>query len=313
MEALTSDYLEHCRNHYSGETMRHLQWQIGKFTAYLERLGRDYRSVKKEDVEACLAAVTQSQQIRRKMLTTVRAFYEFAISRNDGDVMENPCRDLHVGREKSAELPRVPSVHKVAAALSGSSGGSVRDLRNMAMIELAYGSGLRRAEIVRLNITDIDCRGMTARVTGKGNKVRIIPVTQAACNAIREYLLERKASRGPLFVGHPAETRLVPCSLNLIFKQNGGIRPHLYRHACATHMLSNGCDIRILQELLGHEYLTTTQVYTHIDKHDLRRIVNGVHPRSRARSEPLLRELPGSVERDSGPPVIARTPAFHLL
>jgi site-specific recombinase XerD len=304
MEALTSDFLRHCRNRYSGETVRGVAWQIGKFSAYLERLGKDYRSVKKEDVEACLAAVTQSQQIRRKMLATIRAFYEFAISSNPGAVMENPCRDLHVGREKAAGLPRVPSVHKIAEALSGSSGG-IRDLRNRAMIELAYGSGLRRAEIVRLNVTDIDCRGMTARVTGKGNKVRIVPVTQAACNAIREYLLERKASRGPLFVGHPAETRLVPCSLNLIFKQNGGIRPHLYRHACATHMLSNGCDIRILQELLGHEYLTTTQVYTHIDKHDLRRIVNGVHPRSRARPGPLLRELPESLERSTGPPAAA--------
>lgn len=305
MESLTSDYLQQCRNHYSGETVRSVAWQIGTFSAYLERLGKGYRQMSKDDVETLLAAVTKSRQIRRKMLATIRALYEFAISRTPGDVMENPCRDLHVGREKAARLPRVPSVDKIDAALSGSSGGSIRDLRNRAMIELAYGSGLRRVEIVRLNVTDIDCRGMTGRVIGKGNKVRIVPLTQAACNAVREYLLERKASRGPLFVGHPQGTRLVPCSLNLIFKQNGGIRPHLYRHACATHMLGNGCDIRILQELLGHEYLTTTQVYTHIDKHDLRRIVNGVHPRSRARPGPLLRELPGSLERATSPPAAA--------
>jgi site-specific recombinase XerD len=310
MEALTNDFLLHCRNRYSGESVRHMRWQIGKFRRYLEELGRDYWAVSKEDVETCLVSVTQSQQIRRKMLGTVRAFYEFAISRNPGDVMENPCRDLQVGREKAAELPRVPSVREIAVALPTTSGGSVlrrrsatiRDLRNRAMIELAYGSALRRAEIVRLNIADIDCSGMTARVTGKGNKVRIVPLTHAACDAVREYLLERKAARGPLFVAHPQGTRLAPCSLNLIFKKTGGIRPHLYRHACATHMLGNGCDIRIIQELLGHEYLTTTQVYTHIDKHDLRRIVNRVHPRSCVRSGPVrARPLPGTLERTNGP------------
>lgn len=305
MEALTSDFLQHCRNRYSGESVRHMRWQIGKFSAYLERLGKDWRSVTEEDVESLLASVTKSQQIRRKMLATVRALYEFAISRNPGEVMENPCRDLHMGREKAPMLPRVPSVSKITDTLSCAPNGTIRDLRNRAMIELAYGSGLRRAEIVRLNIADIDCRGMTARVSGKGNKVRIVPVTHASCSAVRDYLLERKAACGPLFVAHPQGTRLTPCSLNLIFKKNGGIRPHLYRHACATHMLGNGCDIRILQELLGHEYLTTTQVYTHIDRHDLRRIVNGVHPRSRARPGPLLRELPGSLERTTGPPAAA--------
>jgi site-specific recombinase XerD len=322
MEALTNDFLLHCRNRYSRETVRHLTWQMGKFRRYLEEQGRDYRAVSKEDVETYLISVTHSQQIRRKMLATVRAFYEFAIIRNPGDVMENPCRDLQVGREKAAELPRVPSVHEIAAALPTTSGGSVlrrrsatiRDLRNRAMIELAYGSALRRAEIVRLNIADIDCCGMTARITGKGNKVRIVPLTHAACDAVREYLLERKAARGPLFVAHPQGTRLAPVTLNGIFSKTGGIRPHLYRHACATHMLESGCDIRIIQELLGHEYLTTTQVYTHIDKHDLRRVVNRIHPRSRARSGPVWDgSLPRTMERTSGPFADTGKPFFHLF
>jgi integrase/recombinase XerC len=304
MKTLTDEFLRHCRNRYSTETVRHLRWQLGKFCRYFEEQSKDYRMVSKENVESCLLETTQSRQIRRKMLLTISAFYDFVKSHYPENSVTNPCRGLHIGRGKAKGLPVVPSVTEIAGALSQAptEGGSLHDLRNRAMLELAYGSGLRRSEIVRLNITDIDLVGMTGRVTGKGDKVRIVPLSHAACEAMREYLLERKAARGPLFIAHPKGTRLTPFSLNAIFKKTGGIRPHLYRHACATHMLKNGCDIRIIQELLGHEYLTTTQVYTHITTHDLGSIVNRIHPRSGPiRCDPV----PGAMERATGPPAEA--------
>jgi len=282
VKTLTDEFLQYCRNRYTAETVRHLSWQLGRFCRYLEEHGKDYRSVSKEEMEKWLLTITESRQIRRKMLATIFAFYEFVKSNYPQHAVPNPCCGLHVGREKAGGPGRVPSTHEIAAALSGTNGGSICDLRNRAMLELAYGSALRRAEITRLNITDVDRHGMTARITGKGNKVRIVPLTHAACEAMRAYLLERKAAFGPLFTAHPQGTRLTPPTLNGIFNKTGGIRPHLYRHACATHMLGNGCDIRTIQELLGHKYLTTTQKYIHINKYDLRRVVNGIHPRSKS-------------------------------
>jgi site-specific recombinase XerD len=288
MEKDINAFLQYCRNRYSMSTMIQLKQQMGIFFRYLEKQNKNYYSMSKEDVEDCLLIVTQSRQIRRKMLATICAFYEFVNSRYPDNAVTNPCCDLHMRREKAKGLPVVPSVTQVTAALSGASPKSLWDVRNRAMLELAYGSGLRRSEIVRLNIADVDLAAMIGRVTGKGGKVRIVPLTHAACEAMRQYLRRRKAACGPLFVAHPNETRLTPFSLNAIFRKTGGIRPHLYRHACATHMLKNGCDIRIIQELLGHQYLTTTQVYTHITTHDLEGVVNRIHPRSSVRTPPVL-------------------------
>jgi integrase/recombinase XerC len=284
VKTLTDEFLRCCANRYSTSTMIQLKQRIVKFCRYLEEHGKDFRSMSKEDMEDFLTTVTTSRQIRRRMALAISSLYEFNNSRHPEHVIANPCRDLHVRREKANGLPVVPSVTQVTAALSGAFKNSLWDVRNRAMLELAYGSGLRRSEIVRLNVTDIDLTAMTGRVTGKGGKVRIVPLTHAACEAMREYLRKRKAACGPLFVAHPSGTRLTPFTLNAIFKKTGGIRPHLYRHACATHMLKNGCDIRIIQELLGHQYLTTTQVYTHITTHDLSGIVNRIHPRSPERS-----------------------------
>ena len=287
MKALTEEFLRMRRNRCTMETMRQIRWQMGKFCRYLEEHGKDYRSVSKEEMETWLMAVTESRQIRRKMLLTVSSFYEFVAGHHPENASGNPCGGIQVRREKSKKLPQVPSMTQIMAALRDASNGTLWGLRNRAMLELAYGSGLRRAEIARLDVADIDFAAMTGRVTGKGGKIRIVPLTHAAREALREYLLERKAAHGPLFTAHPQGTRLTPPTLNGIFNKTGGIRPHLYRHACATHMLGNGCDIRTIQKLLGHKYLTTTQVYTHIYRHDLRCVINKIHPRSRNRLGPV--------------------------
>jgi site-specific recombinase XerD len=194
---------------------------------------------------------------------------------------------VEVRYRPSRKLPPVPTLATIESAITdeGTMTGKNDEervllaLRNKAMIELSYGSGLRRSEIARLAIEDLDFTAATARILGKGGKSRIVPLTAAACEAIRAYLSHRRASTGPLFVSVTKGTRLQSDSLWLIFKRTGGIRPHLYRHACATHLLKNGCDLRIIQELLGHTLLTSTQLYTHIEKHDLRRVINSAHPR----------------------------------
>jgi site-specific recombinase XerD len=183
-------------------------------------------------------------------------------------------------RSRSFRLFRVPSASVVQEiiTLTGEREKAL-DKRNSLMLELAYGSGLRRMELIRLNVEDVDLVERTAHVWGKGNKDRIVPITGAAVNALREYLFLSPIPRGPLLRSHSGR-RLTPEEITWIFKRKIGIRPHLFRHACAVHMLQNGCNIRYIQKLLGHERLDSTQIYTQIDKKNLGEIINKTHPRN---------------------------------
>jgi hypothetical protein len=141
------------------------------------------------------------------------------------------------------------------------------------------GSGLRRCELTRFDVEDIDFDGKQVYVNGKGGKTRIVPLTATAVSALSEYIALRHASRGPLFVTVKGR-RLHGITVNLIYHKKYRTRPHLLRHACATHLLKNGCDLRLIQQLLGHEHLTTTQRYTHILPVDVATAVERLHPRA---------------------------------
>jgi site-specific recombinase XerD len=196
---------------------------------------------------------------------------------------ENPARHVRLLKSAGRKLPRVPSAEKVRKAIRSVSGcNSLILLRNRTLIELAYGSGLRAGELERLNIEDIDTREHTVYVCGKGDKTRIVPLTSKAVESVQAYCAERRVHRGPLFVGYHYGRRLKVQMVGKIFRDKTGIRAHLYRHACATHMLKNGCDTRYIQQLLGHVDLTSTQQYTHINKDDLKAVINRCHPRAGA-------------------------------
>ena len=156
---------------------------------------------------------------------------------------------------------------------------TVLALRDRLLIELAYGSGLRREELRRLNVADVNCDDREIRVLGKGNKIRIVPVTTKTIEVMREYLFARGVLGGPLFMSAWGR-RLSANSIYLIFKNRTGVNPHRLRHTCAGEMLKNGCSIRIIQEILGHNSLASTQIYTHIKKCDLSNVLNVKHPRS---------------------------------
>jgi site-specific recombinase XerD len=146
------------------------------------------------------------------------------------------------------------------------------------MAELIYGSGLRKSELVGVDIEDIDFTEEVVQVTGKGNKVRNVPLTEKCLSLIREYLSERQAYRRLLFKSQH-NRRISKQTVYEVLKLRACMRPHQLRHACATHMLTNGCPTRVLQELLGHKDLRSTQVYTHLDKEQLREVINKNHPR----------------------------------
>jgi integrase/recombinase XerC len=185
-------------------------------------------------------------------------------------------------------------VDQVASLLS-LDGDDLLTVRDRAILELFYSSGLRLAELVELNLEDLDLIDQTVRVTGKGSKTRIVPVGQQARAALEAWLARRSAAAAidsPAVFVSVRGTRLAARSIQARLKkwakrQGAGLalHPHMLRHSFASHLLESSGDLRAVQELLGHASISTTQVYTHLDFQHLAHIYDKAHPRSRRRDD----------------------------
>jgi site-specific recombinase XerD len=284
MESELFDFMRHIRPKVASTTYRCKLWKLRAFYKYLATRRKTPANVTRSVVEEYLSGLHCSQQYLQAICLVIREFYDFMLLRYPHcSPEENPAAGIAFKPDGNRHLPDVPSqtaVDEIFARLSDAD--DELDLRNRLMAELAYGSGLRRGELHRLNIEDIDPEENTVRVLGKGNKRRVVPVTENALVTLRDYLLYRRASRGPLFAAKNGR-RITVQRVYYAMRDRVGIRPHLLRHACATHLLKNGCGIRVIQELLGHERLDTTYIYTAVEKENLRGVVNCSHPRSTTR------------------------------
>jgi integrase/recombinase XerD len=193
---------------------------------------------------------------------------------------------------KSRKLPQVLSYAEVTKLLESASGGDPIELRDRALLELMYGCGLRASEAVGLELTDIDLRRAFVRPHGKGSKERIVPLGSAAAAAVNRYL----RSGRPELVGTKPERKLFvnfrggPLTRQGLYKiiqrhakaagLEGKMSPHTLRHTFATHLLSGGCDLRSVQEMLGHADVSTTQLYTHLSTERIRDVYFKAHPRA---------------------------------
>jgi integrase/recombinase XerC len=280
MESELLDYLQHIRLRVASTTYTRKLWQIQSFTRWLENERKHYAEVSRSDVERFLLSIDAGQQFRQAVCGVVREFYDFLRVRHPlACPHENPAAKIAFKPDKSQCLPKVPSQAAVGEIFDRlSDNGSDLRIRDRLMAELAYGSGLRRTELARLDIEDIDLESNTAYVTGKGDKPRVVPITSRTADMVRDYLRRRHATRGPLLVSFFGR-RMRPGSVYYALRYRVGMRPHLLRHACATHLLQSGCGVRVIQELLGHNRLSTTYLYTAIDKNMLRQVVNRSHPR----------------------------------
>jgi integrase/recombinase XerC len=226
-----------------------------------------------------------------RRLSALRQFLGFLV--RAGEIATNPA--VHVQAPKpSRRLPATLDADQIAKllALEGDDDLTVRD---RAIFELLYSSGLRLAELVGLDIVDLDIDDRSVRVTGKGNKTRVLPVGARALQALRSWLLQRGAISLPqeqaLFVsrrGTRLAARTIQQRLKQWAKRQGAgfnVHPHLLRHSFATHLLESSRNLRAVQELLGHASISTTQVYTHLDFQHLAQIYDQSHPRARRRGE----------------------------
>lgn len=221
-----------------------------------------------------------------RMLSAWRGYYRY-LARGHG-FLHNPCQGLHA--PKSAKhLPHALSPDE-ASRLVEIPVERPQALRDKAILELFYSSGLRLSELSGLRVEDVNLDDATVRVTGKGNKTRIVPVGSHAIAAIRFWLEERNKSFGsqsalfPGKSGKPLSQRAIQyCVRKWAVKQgiSGNVHPHVLRHSFASHVLQSSGDLRAVQEMLGHASISTTQVYTHLDFQYLAKAYDKAHPRAK--------------------------------
>ncbi|OHB54326.1 MAG: tyrosine recombinase XerC [Planctomycetes bacterium GWF2_50_10] len=232
-----------------------------------------------------------SKSTMARKIATLRSFYKFLVKRNY--VKSNPCMAVRTPKQEK-RLPKFLDFEQVQKLLSTPGTGSWLAARDRAILETLYSTGLRVSELVGLNLDDIDFLGEVVHVRGKGKKERIAPIGSNALQSIQcyiEYRNKRAASNSNfdsrvLFVnkhGQRLSTRSVRRKMDKYLIMAGldpAISPHTLRHSFATHMLNNGADLRSVQELLGHQSLSTTQIYTHLTTSKLKEVYDAAHPRS---------------------------------
>jgi len=272
MRTELENFLRALKLRVSQTTYIRKEWQIKSFYKYLLYHNIDYTQVNKETVEKYLQTLTCCISSKRQLCNVIGEFFNFLN-------IDNPVHEITFKKDIRKKLPKVPSqvvIERIISTMSVEQ--TILSFMNRLIVELAYGSGLRRLELVKLNIDDVDLENRTVYVQGKGGRNRIVPITEKTVESMREYLAERKCWIGPLLVSYMGK-RLTVTGLYQITKRKHNIRPHQLRHACAGHMLKNGCSIRVIQELLGHKKLSATQIYTQISKDNLREVINQKHPR----------------------------------
>jgi integrase/recombinase XerC len=237
---------------------------------------------------------TKSTTARK--LATLRSFYKFLIRR--GKVSVNPLSTIRTPKQEK-RLPKCLDLEQVQKLLEAPGDGDVLSSRDKAMLEVLYSSGIRVSELVELDQSDIDLQEGVLRVRGKGRKDRLTPIGSQAIGALQKYFAMRQTEpkmNGPhasrVFLnkhGEPLSTRSVRRKLDKYLTVAGldpGISPHTLRHSFATHLLNNGADLRSVQELLGHQSLSTTQVYTHLTTARMKEVYDQAHPRADAPTIP---------------------------
>ncbi|WP_025724801.1 site-specific tyrosine recombinase XerD [Acholeplasma granularum] len=230
-----------------------------------------------------------AKSLSRK-LTSIKSFHQFLILENEVDV--DVTKEIESPKiEKN--LPTILSIDEVVNLLENIDKSTSLGLRNTALIELIYGSGLRVSELLNIKLTDIHMSQAYVIVVGKGSKERMVPLSDMAVIAIRNYLINGreellKSKNDLLFLnssGKPLSRVGFFKVLKKLAKDSGldetKVSPHTLRHSFATHLLENGMDLRSLQNLLGHEDISTTQIYTHISQHRLKEVYNKTHPRAK--------------------------------
>ncbi len=284
---------------YSNNTIAAYHNDLSQLVGYLRQKGRltspeDWRKVDKDAIISYILYLKErgyaSSTVARK-IAAVKSFFHHLF--RSGFLTDDPTATLDSPKVKK-RLPRSVSPEEIERLLAAAKGESPKALRDGAMLELLYATGMRVTELISLDLDDVDLEAGTVRCYGKGAKERVLPIHKRAVEALRLYLekgrprlVHDEGDKQALFL-NPRGQRLTRQGLWLIVKEyvqeadlDVHITPHTLRHSFATHMLNRGADLRNVQELLGHASLSTTQVYTRVSSERLREIYNEAHPRAK--------------------------------
>jgi integrase/recombinase XerC len=302
MDDLIAQYTDHLRTerNVSPHTLRNYLSDLAQFDNFLRNrqlcVGSngsiDVRKLDIHVVRAFLAALTQGRKkssIGRK-LAALKGFFRYLVAQKQID--KDPLLLIHSPKQEKP-LPNFLSVDDVFQLLGSVKIKTGLDVRNRAVLEVFYSTGVRVSELVGLNWADIDFQLGIIRVVGKGSKERIVPIGDVALEGLRDYAQEQRkrwnlSCKGeiPVFLNNRGEritTRSMARIVEKHLKQAGiqiKMGPHGLRHSFATHLLNSGADLRVIQELLGHASLSTTQRYTHLNLDQLTAVYDKAHPRA---------------------------------
>ena len=268
----------------SAHTVRAYRKDLEEFSAYADAKPEtmdliDIRSFIAGQINKGLSKITVSRR-----LSSIRSFFKYL--HREGYITANPAK-LVSNPKIPKMLPRYLSVDDVFSLIESPEGIGFVPVRDSAILELLYSSGLRVSELSGLNVDDLNIRESLVKIKGKGKKERIVPVGSKAVGAIKSYLVERmlRRSRDKALFLNRMGTRLTDRGVRRIVvkyarasSMTGHVGPHVLRHSFASHLLQGGADLRVIQELLGHASLSTTQKYTHLDITHLMDIYDKAHP-----------------------------------
>ncbi len=266
---------------------------LAKLLRFLDEEGLDVLGVTYEDLQQLVAGLHDigiHPRSQARIISGIKSFYKFLLI--DGYIQADPTELLETPKV-GVKLPEILSVEEIDRILASIDLTTAEGQRNRAMLEVLYSCGLRVSELVSLRIPDIYPNEEFIRVEGKGSKQRLVPISRTALREIQNYLYyrgEQVVKRGAediLFLNRRGAP-LTRVMVFLIIKRQAelagihkNISPHTFRHSFATHLLEGGANLRAIQEMLGHEKITTTEIYTHIDREFLRKEILEHHPRNK--------------------------------
>ena len=276
-------YLEIEKN-YSNHTLINYKRDLLDFSAFaskpVDKL--DYFAFRK--FLASLSAKGVKKKTQARKISTLKSFFKFLM--REGYIKTNPALSISYPKlEKS--LPKFLTEEEMKKFLDSMPEEDILDLRNKAIFELLYSSGIRVSELLGLDTDDVDLLGGIIKVKGKGKKERILPLGEAARGMLERYFEQRSSATKALFLnrfGRRLSAVGIRKAINKwskILAVKEKISPHVFRHSFATHLLNRGADLRSVQELLGHSNITTTQVYTHLTVDRLKKVYQKAHPRAK--------------------------------
>ncbi|MFO7890839.1 MAG: tyrosine recombinase XerC [bacterium] len=292
-----NDFLQYLssQRQYSHHTIEAYRRDILQFFELLYFNGssknKNINDIARHDIRNFISSLIRygmSKKSAQRKIAALKSFFAFLYKQNR--IHKNPVSGIALPKQEKV-LPKFLQEHEVSEIFKKIDTGSPSGIRDRAIIELFYSTGIRLSELSGLNIQDIDLHAGTIRVQGKGSKQRIVPIGKCACRAMREYLTQKQnfftvKDKEALFLnryGKRISNRGIQLRVSKwlsLVSEKKGLSPHILRHSFATHLLDRGADLQAVRELLGHSSLSTTQVYTHLSTTRLKKIYNQAHPRA---------------------------------